>query len=164
MDNKHETPKHPNLDLPWLVADNFSVRNRMCHAMGKLSSTLARFLLGRRAEVARIGMNRRVMEGFGTNSPLPPGVGVRDKGTVMCGTIRPAKPGPKTAGLASSRTWDRILGHGRESLQQSQRVSQAFCLSFCSASCGALQKEPFGTAQASSFCCVMNTSHNGVSW
>ena len=115
MVNGHEASEHLDRFFTWLVADNFSVRNRVCHAMGKLSSTLVRFSLGRRAEVARIGMNRRVMEGFGTNSPLPPGVGVRDKGTVMCGTIRPAKPGPRTAGLAGSRTWDRTLGRGRES-------------------------------------------------
>jgi hypothetical protein len=60
-------------------------------------------------------MNLRVMEGFGTDSPLPPGMGARDKEAVMYGAIRPAKPGPGIAGLAGSRTWDRTLGHGRES-------------------------------------------------
>jgi hypothetical protein len=51
--------------LLWLVADNFVVLNRMCHAMGKLSSILVRFSSGRGTEVAQIGMNRRVMGGSG---------------------------------------------------------------------------------------------------
>jgi hypothetical protein len=65
-----EEPKHLDLFLIWLVADNFGVLNRVPHAMGNLSSTLVRFTLGRGAKVARIGMNRSVMEGIGTNSPV----------------------------------------------------------------------------------------------
>jgi len=51
--------------------------------MGKLSSTLARFLLGRRAEVARIDMDRGVMEGIWINSPLPPESGAMTMDLVM---------------------------------------------------------------------------------
>ena len=83
MDNGHEGPEHLYRVFPWLVADNFGVRNRMCHAMGKLLSALVRFSLGSRAEVAQVGMNRRVMEGIGTNSPLPPGPGAKTMGVVV---------------------------------------------------------------------------------
>ncbi|MPM45823.1 hypothetical protein SDC9_92515 [bioreactor metagenome] len=75
MECGHEGPEHLYWFIVWLVADNFGVRNRECHAMGELSITLVRFSLGRRAEVARIGMNRSVTEGIGTSTPLPPGPG-----------------------------------------------------------------------------------------
>jgi len=32
--------RHLDLNLPWLVADNYVVRNRVCNNMGKLSFTL----------------------------------------------------------------------------------------------------------------------------
>ena len=71
----HEGPEHLDWFFLWLVTDNFGVRNRECHAMGELSITLVRFSLGRRAEVAQIGMNRSETEGIGTSTPLPPGPG-----------------------------------------------------------------------------------------
>jgi hypothetical protein len=83
MEYGHEGPEHLYWFFPWLVADNFGVRNRMRHAMGELSFTLVLFSLGRRSEVAQVGMNRRVMEGIETNIPLPPEPGAKTMGMVM---------------------------------------------------------------------------------
>jgi hypothetical protein len=98
-----------------VIEMEFVVLNRMCHAMGKLSFILVRFSSGRGTEVARIRMNRRVMAGIGTSTPLPP----MARGSVqvprMCGNVMPAKPSPRPHGLADSRKPGRIVGRDQGS-------------------------------------------------